>query len=58
VGFFVVGGVLFLGGITLLGFGSYRHVRWRDWKSRQQVFAPHVGRTALGTWTPGLSLRF
>lgn len=58
LGLFVFGGLAFIGGATLLGVGLHRNVRWRRWRDGQRVLTPGVGRTALGTWTPGLTLRF
>ena len=58
VGLFVFGGVLFLTGVALVAVGGHRFSEWQKWKKSQQVLAPTVGRTAYGTWTPGLVLRF
>lgn len=58
VGLFVFGGVLFLTGVALVAVGGHRFSEWQKWKQSQQVLAPTVGRTASGTWTPGLVLRF
>jgi hypothetical protein len=59
-GFFVVFGILALGaGAPLIGVGAVRLKRYNDWKAGQQVrLTPHGGRTAYGTWTAGLQLRF
>ena len=58
VGLFVFGGVLFLTGVALVAVGGHRFSEWQKWKQSQQVLAPTVGRTAAGTWTPGLVRRF
>ncbi len=46
-------------GVPLLGVGGSRFSKWRKWKQANKVaLAPNVGRTAFGTYTPGLALRF
>ncbi len=45
-------------GGPLLGVGAYRFSRYQRWKNGQQVWSPAVNRTAHGTWTTGVSLRF
>ncbi len=46
-------------GVPLLGVGGSRFSKWRKWKEANKVaLAPNVGRTAFGTYTPGLALRF
>ncbi|MEZ4449207.1 MAG: hypothetical protein R3B09_06980 [Nannocystaceae bacterium] len=59
-GVFIFFGIVGLGvGVPLLGVGAYKHSRWRDWRDRQRVsLAPSVGRSAYGTFTSGLVLRF
>lgn len=61
----IVGGVLLTMGIIglavggpLLGVGAYRFSKYQKWKSSQTVFLPSAGRTAFGTITPGLEIRF
>lgn len=56
-GLFAVGGVIIATGIVLVAVGISRHEKWRRWK-KQQVAAPTVSRTALGTWSAGVALRF
>ena len=46
-------------GVPLLGVGGSRFSKWRKWKQANKVaLAPNVGRTAFGTYTPGVALRF
>jgi len=46
-------------GVPLLGVGASRFSKWRKWKENNNVaLAPSVGRTAFGTYTPGVTLRF
>ena len=46
-------------GVPLLAVGGSRFSKWRKWKQANKVaLAPNVGRTAFGTYTPGLALRF
>ncbi len=54
---FTLGGLCAAAGITLLAIGARRHVKYKQWKHRQ-AFVPTTGRTAYGTWTAGLALRF
>lgn len=56
-GLFAVGGVTIAAGIVLIAVGISRHQKWRSWK-KQQTAAPTVTRTALGTWSAGVALRF
>jgi len=52
-------GVIFLSvGGPLLGVGAYKFSKWRKWKSGNQALTPSMNRTAHGTWTGGLTLRF
>lgn len=57
-GFTLVLGIINLAvGVPLLGVGASRYSKWRKWKSAH-AFTPAVGRTAFGTYTPGVALRF
>ncbi|MCB9569295.1 MAG: hypothetical protein H6710_19130 [Myxococcales bacterium] len=53
-------GIIGLGvGVPLLGVGAARFSRWREWKETHQARLNFgVGRTAFGTLTPSLTLRF
>ncbi|HGG56951.1 MAG TPA: hypothetical protein ENK31_04050 [Nannocystis exedens] len=46
-------------GVPLLAVGGSRFSKWRKWKQANKVaLVPNVGRTAFGTYTPGIALRF
>lgn len=46
-------------GAPLLGIGAHRFSKYRKWKASHGArLVPTVGRTAFGTVTPGLVLRF
>jgi hypothetical protein len=46
-------------GVPLLAVGAHRFKKWRKWKNGQQVqWAPSMNRTAHGTFTTGVALRF
>jgi len=46
-------------GAPLLGVGAYRFSKYRKWHKGQQAhWSPSSGRTAHGTWTTGVTLRF
>ncbi|MBK7829164.1 hypothetical protein [Nannocystis sp.] len=57
VGLIAVGGLSIATGIGLIALGAHRNSQWRSWK-KQQTAAPTVTRTALGTWSVGVALRF
>ena len=62
----VLGGVVLAFGVIalavgapLLGVGASRFSKYQKWKDGQQVkWSPSSGRTAHGTWTTGVTLRF
>jgi hypothetical protein len=56
IGLFAFAGISIAAGVVLTSVGAYRHVRWRHWRAR--VGPPTVQRSAAGTWTVGMSLRF
>ena len=46
-------------GAPLLGVGAYRFSKYKKWQKGQQArWSPNSGRTAHGTWTTGVTLRF
>jgi len=46
-------------GAPLLGVGAYRFSKYKKWQKGQQAhWSPSSGRTAHGTWTTGVTLRF
>lgn len=57
-GLVAVGMLGLLGGVALLAYGGATHRRWRAWQAKQPQVAPRVARSAHGTWTAGLTLRF
>lgn len=57
VGLITLGGLSIATGIGLLALGANRNSQWRSWK-KQQTAAPTVSRSALGTWSAGVVLRF
>ncbi|WP_293260940.1 hypothetical protein [Nannocystis sp.] len=57
-GLITLGVLAALAGAGLLVGGGVRYSQWRRWKANQQTFSPRLGRTALGTGTLGLTLRF
>lgn len=55
----IVVGLLFLAaGAPMLGVGASRLAKHQKWKNGQQSLLPSMNRTAHGTWTGGLTLRF
>ena len=55
---FLAVGIIGLGvGVPLLAVGGHRMKKYNEWKSRH-AFAPTAGRTAMGTWTGGVSFAF
>ncbi|HEY8380337.1 MAG TPA: hypothetical protein VIK91_27815 [Nannocystis sp.] len=62
----ILGGALLAMGVIglavggpLLGVGAYRFSKYQKWKQGQQaLILPSAGRTAFGTITPGLEIRF
>lgn len=53
----ILGGVVTVTGIVVLSVGGARNSRWHRWRERQRV-GPVAYRTAMGTWSAGLTLRF
>jgi len=54
-----LGVVALLVGAPLLTFGALRAKRYAAWTRQRRIsLAPHTGRTAQGTPTAGLRLRF
>ena len=52
-------GLIFLSvGGPLLGVGAYKFSKWRKWKNEGHALMPMMNRTAHGTWTAGVGLRF
>ncbi len=55
----IVTGILVLGaGVPMLAIGASRFSKHQKWKKAQSAFVPTVDRTAYGTWTAGVALRF
>jgi hypothetical protein len=52
-------GVLFLAaGVPMLAVGAHKFSRYQKWKKDGHALLPSMNRTAHGTWTGGLTLRF
>lgn len=56
----VLPGIAVLGaGVPLTVVGAIRHRRWKAWRARHPfALQPMIGRTARGTWSAGIELRF
>jgi hypothetical protein len=55
--FLAVGLIGLAAGVPMLAVGAVRMKKYNQWKS-QHAFVPTAGRTAMGTWTGGVSFAF
>jgi hypothetical protein len=58
LGLTVFGLIIVSAGAPMLGVGAYKFSKWRKWKNEGHALLPMMNRTAHGTWTAGVGLRF